>query len=189
MLILDEIRNVLLDLVKVLPELNRSNRKELRDVVLELEAELERSLTVAILYLDGVPKIKPKQELLDHLRNAPAKLMESYSQFKICAGLYGLADRFGEVFSSIKGSVAVGQISSVDTMIKSLASGERMVIDGLRNMTQMMSDAALELDQLEGMEFENGREQLLKRVGLERNELRSQIVWLNKTVKDVLGTF
>lgn len=113
--------------------------------------------------------------------------MDTYNQFKICAGLYGLADRFHEVFSTIKGAVSIGQVSSLENLIRSLANGERTVIDGLRNMTDMLADSARELDKLpDGPAFDEKRQQLLERVDLEKKDLKSQTDWLNRTVRDVL---
>jgi len=182
----DEIRKALMDLVVVLPKLNREHRKEIREVVLQLQSELERSITLAIFYLDGVSRIKPRQELLDHLYHAPQSLMDTYNEYKICAGLYGLADRFNEWFSSIRGSVNVNQIQSVETLIRDLAGGERLVIDGLRGTTQTLADAARELELLHDEEYEERKAALYERVALERNELRNQIEWLSRTVRDVL---
>ena len=146
MALFDEIRKALMDLATSLPKINRENRKEIREIVLELQSELERSLTMAIFYLDCVSRIKPRPELLDHLYSAPMKLMDTYNQFKVCAGLYGLADRFQDVFSSLKGSIAVGQVSALENLVRDLSNGERMVMDGLRDMTGMLADFARQLD-------------------------------------------
>lgn len=187
MALFDDIRKALMDLATSLPKLNRDNRKEIREIVLQLQSELERSITLAIFYLDGVSRIGPTPELLDHLYSAPVKLMDSYNQFKICAGLYGLADRFHDLFSSLKGSIALGNISSIESLIRDLSRGERTVVEGLHDMTTMLADFARELEQLQGAEFDAKRQNLLVRVDLQRNELKMQIDWFNRTVKDVLS--
>ena len=185
MALFDEIRKALMDLATSLPKINRENRKEIREIVLELQSELERSLTMAIFYLDGVSRIKPRPELLDHLYSAPMKLMDTYNQFKVCAGLYGLADRFQDVFSSLKGSIAVGQVSALENLVRDLSNGERMVMDGLRDMTGMLADFARQLDVLNGDDYDDCYRRLLDRVDLERKELKSQIEWLINRVLDV----
>jgi DNA-binding cell septation regulator SpoVG len=132
MLVLDKIIDALSDLVVALPKKNRENRKEIREVVLSVQTEMERAIELAILYIDGTKRIIPDQELIVHLQGASSNLMSSYNEFKICAGLYGLADRFDEVFSSIKGAINAEQINAVEDLIRSLANGESLVIDGLR---------------------------------------------------------
>ena len=184
----DEVRKGLMDLATNLPKMNRENRKEIREVVLALESELDRSIMLAILYIDGVSRIKPRQELLDHLYGAPTTLMEAYNQFKICAGLYGLADRFDEVFSTVKGSISIGHVATVTDLIRELSNGERMVIHGLRGMTDMLAESARELEKLsDGADFNERRSRLLDRLDIERNELKMQVAWLRRTVKEVLA--
>ena len=72
--LLDDVRKGLMDLATSLPKLNRENRRNMREVVLVLQSELDRSITLAILYLDGVSRIKTRSELLDYLYSAPSKL-------------------------------------------------------------------------------------------------------------------
>ena len=85
MLLLDKIIDALSDLVVTLPTKNRKNRKEIREVVLSVQAEMERAIELAILYIDGTKRIVSDHELIDHLMGASNNLMSSYNEFKICA--------------------------------------------------------------------------------------------------------
>lgn len=169
-----------------LNQVNHDNRKLIREVVLALQANLEESLTLTIYYLDGAGRIRDRDELLEHLYNAPMKLMGTFNQLKVCAGLYDLADRFGQVFDSLKGSIALGDIQAVGQLVASLERGERMVMDGLRDTTHQLADAARELQPLADGDYEVRRQQLLADLARERQTLRERIDWLARTCNEVL---
>jgi hypothetical protein len=186
MLLLDKIIDVLSDLVVILPKKNRENRKEIREVVLSVQTEMERAIELAILYIDGTKRIIPKQELIVHLQGASSNLMSSYNEFKICAGLYGLADRFDEVFSSIKSAINVGQIKAVEDLIRDLANGESLVINGLRVITEKMYTYGHDLNNLSDDDFESKKSQIIQRLDLEVQSMRSQLNMFRKSVKEIL---
>jgi len=184
--IFEVLREALVKAVARLPKLNRENRKIIRETILLLQAELERALTMAMYYLDGASRIKEKQELIEHLSLAPQKLLESYNQYKICSGIYGLADEFKEAFTSLPGALDIQSIESVKSLITSLAGGENMVVDGLRNTTLLLADCANELVLLDGDEYENKKREVLARVSLERANIRNRIDWFEKSIADIL---
>lgn len=186
MLLLDKIIDALSDLVVTLPKKNRENRKEIREVVLSVQTEMERAIELAILYIDGTKRIIPDQELIDHLQGASSNLMSSYNEFKICAGLYGLADRFDEVFSSIRGSINIGQIKAVEDLIRDLANGESLVVDGLRGITEKMYVYGNELSSLSGDDFDQKKSEIFQRLDLEVQTMRSQLNGFRKSVRDIL---
>ena len=98
------LQRALMDLVTAFPKKDLQNRKEIRDTILELQSELERAIVLTTVYLDGIPRIRPidaRQELLDQLSQAPSRLLDAYNEFKICAGIYGLADKFRTLLSGI----------------------------------------------------------------------------------------
>jgi hypothetical protein len=135
-LFLDKIIDALSDFAVKFPQKNRENRKEIRKVVLSVQTEMERAVELAILYIDGTKRIVPDQELIDHLKGASSNFMNSYNEFKICAGLYGLADRFDEVFCTIKGAINIGQIKEV----------EAKKIDAIQRMDPDVSSMRSQLD-------------------------------------------
>lgn len=182
----EDIRRALLDLVTTLPSMNRESRKEIREVILELESELERSINLAVIYLEGTYRIKPEIELIDHLANAPSRLMDTFNQFKICAGIYGLSDKFNQIFDPTRLAVNAGKSQKIANLLQNLMSGERMIIDILRDTTEFLADSANDLRTLSGAEFNERRDQLQGRIELEVKELKSQIKLVRSTVKDVL---
>lgn len=186
MLLLDKIVDTLSDLVVTLPKTNHENRKEIREVVLSVQTEMERAIELAILYIDGTRRISSEQELILHLQGASGSLMNSYNEFKICAGLYGLADRFDEVFSSIKGAINSGQLKTVETLIRDLANGERLVVDGLRGITEKMYNYGGELSVLSGHDFEQKQDEVVQRLELEVQSMRAQVNVFRKSVRDIL---
>jgi hypothetical protein len=186
MSLLEEIRTNLRDLVAALSNLNSQNRKELRETILLLEHEIDRSIVLCNLYIDGAARIKPKSELIDYLSMAPQTLLDSFNQYKICAGLYDLEDRFKMIFSTLRGSIAVGSMSKISGFVGNLAQGERFVIDGVRDLTEIMAEAGRDLSSLSGAAFEDRRGQLLLQLELERKELSGQMKLLRQTVRDII---
>ena len=186
MLLLDKIVDALSDLVVALPKKNHENRKDIREVVLSVQTEMERAIEVAILYIDGTKRTTSEQELILHLQGASGSLMNSYNEFKICAGLYGLADRFDEVFSTIKGSINLGQLQTVEKLIRDLANGESLVVDGLRGITEKMYNYGSELSVLSGDDFEQKRDEIIQRLELEVQSMRAQLNVFRKSVRDIL---
>ncbi len=184
--IFESLRKALLDAITSLPKLNRDNRKKVRDTVLVLQAEIERALTLAMYYLDGVPRIQSQNELIDHLAAAPMKLLDSYNQYKICAGIYGLADEFEEVFSSLPGAIDVKSIQAVKTLVRDLANGERLVLDGLRNTMLLLADCANELRALNGEAYADKKKIVQDKVALERTHLRNRLDWFCKSISEIL---
>jgi hypothetical protein len=144
--VIDEFTKACKDLIVALPKLNAKQRKEIRNAVLQVSDELERSLDLAVSYLQGTKNCNDPVELTKYLRNAKAKLSETYKEFKVCARLYDLGDRFKQLFSSIKLSIAIGSIRAVQNLVADLTKGERSVLDDLNSLTNQMADYADELD-------------------------------------------
>jgi len=124
--------------------------------------------------------------MINHLSLAPQKLLESYSQYKICSGIYGLADEFREVFSSLPGAIDIESIESVKSLVASLAGGENLIVAGLRSTTLLMADYANELVPLEGDDYENKKVEVLSLVRLERANIRNRLDWFEKSITDIL---
>ncbi len=183
----EDIKKALFDLVTSLPKANKECRKEIRDIILQLESELERSYTLAIIYLEGTYRIKPDFELIDHLANAPIKLLDTFNQYKICAGIYGIRDNFNQIFDPSRFAIAAGKSQRIALLLNDLANGERMIIDMLRSTTDMLNEAANDLRILSGSDFEERRAQLHSRVALEVNELKNLIKSVRAAVKNTLA--
>ena len=77
---------------------NATARQEIRDVVGNLGDELDRALSLTDSYLVGAKFSIDDNELAKYLADVDGKLMGSYFEHHICAGLYHLADKFEQVF-------------------------------------------------------------------------------------------
>lgn len=186
MLLLNKIINELSDLIVLLPKKNCENRKEIREVVLSVQTEMERAIDLAVLYIDGTKRIIPDQELIYHLQDASTNLISSYNEFKIFSGIYGLADRFNEVFSSIKNAINVEQINAVEDLIRGLSNAEKLVIDGLKSITEKMHTYGNDINGLSDNDFEQKKSEIIQRLDLEVNSMRSQLNVFRKSVKNIL---
>ncbi|RKF17974.1 hypothetical protein DBZ36_12055 [Alginatibacterium sediminis] len=186
MLLLDKIVSTFSDLIIALPAKDKANRTEIREVLLGVQTQMERSIELTIVYINASKQIPSSQQLSVHLKQAPSALIGSYNEHEVCTKLYGLADRFKSVFSSIKGSIAMGQINAVEKLICELASGESIVIEGLRNTTEQMYLYGEELSYLTDVEFEQKKTEIFCWQDQECKELRVQLNSFRASVKDVL---
>ncbi len=184
------LQRALMDLVTALPKKDLANRKEIRDTILELQSELERAIVLTTVYLDGIPRIRAieaRVELLNQLSQAPMKLMDAYNEFKICAGIYGLADKFRSLLSGIHTSVHISNINKFQNLVSQLSNGERIVIDDLRGTTEMLADAARELGGIsDDQKFLDRHKAIVQRIQLEREMLDRKRKELISSIRSVL---
>lgn len=124
---------------------NASSREEIRTVVGQLSDELDRALMLADSYLIGVQYSKDDYELVQYLQSVNGKLMGSLHEHHVCAGLYQLADKFGQVFDPTRFAVSVKNQSEIPNLIHHLKSGERAVLDELDDITQALQRLASQL--------------------------------------------
>jgi hypothetical protein len=124
---------------------NATNRLEIRKVVSTLADELDRALTLADAYLAGASFVHDKNELKNYLIGAYPKIMQDFSEYKVCASLYQLADEFSQVFNAKRLSVSVSALGEVPELIRYLKDGERAVIDSLDALLTKVSDLGVRL--------------------------------------------
>ena len=142
---LGEFVGVAKDIVKAGPKINATARKEIRQVMGALGDDLENALDVTILYLRTGAGIADAKKLAEHLDNAPAKLLGYYKEFKVCDGLYGLRDEFKQVFNAKRLALSITNFFRVPNLVNDLASGERSVLDDLRDMLDELTKLAATL--------------------------------------------
>jgi len=124
---------------------NASCRQEIRNVVGSLADELDRALRLADSYLIGAQYSKDDNELSIYLLDVDRKLMHSFLEHHICAGLYHLADKFGQVFDPVRFSVTISNYHEIPELISHLKNGERAVLDDLEEMAQQLGNEASRL--------------------------------------------
>ncbi|GGW74942.1 hypothetical protein [Alteromonas halophila] len=186
MLLLDKIIDALSDLVVTLPKAQQYNRQELVDFTVSVQAEIERAIELAILYIDGTKRIGSEQELILHLQGASSGLMNVYNEFKVCVGLSGLADRFEQIFSSTHDAAIVGEVKEVNALFRDLANGESLVIDGLRGINKKMYAYGCELSVLSDEAFAAKRTEVVERLELEVQSMRAQLNVFRTSLQDIL---
>jgi hypothetical protein len=142
MQLVQDLKSACIDLIKILPELNDAQRKEMREILLLLKSDLTDSMVIAEHYLRGVKRATIEQDKLDQLYNAPSTLLNTYNELKICAALYHLHDRFFQWFSTIKGAVDVQNITKIKKLISGIRYGEKYIVKGLRTVIRKLPDLA-----------------------------------------------
>lgn len=110
--------------------LQTREKEELIQIVGGLADELNRSLTLFTVYLDGI-RINPDDRLAGYLRTGRGRVLQSFREFEICGDLYSLHSRFGSLLDPATLSVNVANIGSIGKLIQDLASGERFIYGAL----------------------------------------------------------
>lgn len=137
--VLGDFHAVVKDLVKAGPGINAAARKEIRQVVDALGDDLETALDITIIYLRTGAATSDANNLVEHLADAPAKLLGHYKEFKVCEGLYGLRDEFKQVFNPKRWALSIKDFWRVPSLVNDLANGERSILDDLRGMVQELT--------------------------------------------------
>lgn len=119
---------------------NASSRHEILDVVGKLGDELDRALSLTDSYLVGAKFSRDDSELSRYLADVDGKLMGSFLEHHICAGLYHLADKFEQIFDPTKFSVSVASFKEIPKLIGELKSGEQVVLDDLSDIADNLRD-------------------------------------------------
>ncbi|GAA6142625.1 hypothetical protein [Hydrogenophaga sp. 5NK40-0174] len=117
---------------------NAAARHEIREVVGKLGDELDRALVLTDSYLVGAKFSENDGELAKYLADVDGKLMGSYHEHHICAGLYQLADKFDQVFDPTRFSVSITHYAEVPRLINELKNGESVVLDDLRDIADLL---------------------------------------------------
>ncbi|MNB84854.1 hypothetical protein D3C81_1142320 [compost metagenome] len=145
---------------------NATARQEIRDVVGKLGDELDRALSLTDSYLVGAKFSIDNNELSKYLADVDGKLMSSYYEHHICAGLYHLADKFAQVFDPTRFSVSLSNYSEIPQLVGELKNGEQVVLDDLRDIADKLRDYSSQL-----YSSKMTREQVLAAVEYHREEI------------------
>lgn len=118
------------DLISWAARLQSREKEELIQIVGGLADEINRSLTLFTVYLDGI-KINPDDRIAGYLRTGRGRVLQSFREFDVCGDLYSLRSRFGSLLDPATLSVNVAHIQSIGDLIQNLAGGERILHDAL----------------------------------------------------------
>ncbi|MGJ8678091.1 MAG: hypothetical protein ACSHX0_11280 [Akkermansiaceae bacterium] len=183
--VISEFTKSITNIVRIGGKLNNDQRKEIRDLVGELGDELDRAIRLAQFYLEGGKGIRDSLEMSDYLVSGSHKLMGSYHEYKICAGLYALHDRFDQIFDPVKLAISVGSIQKIHDLINDLSHGERMVIDDLDSMFLSLKELANDLQNAAPDEEEGIKNSIKVALKIEHQSLEEHRKRIKMTMREV----
>lgn len=167
--------------------LQREQRKEIKTVVGELADELQRSIDILTIYLDGIKSSDDKFRLGTYLRDGSNKVFTSFKEFQVCAGLYELKDRFKGVFDPVGASLGIGNKGTIVKLIYDLSSGERMIFDDLSETFNTLRQYADKLDNAKDeSEEKNIKGDLLSEVRAMKIELKNSKDNIKTTARAII---
>jgi len=111
----------------------KNEQKEIIEIVGELSDELNRSIDLLNIYLDGIKTNKEKDDLVSYLRTGKDTVFTSFREFHVCGGLYGLKTKFSGLFSASGASVNMFNKGTIERLIDDLSGGERMIFADLND--------------------------------------------------------
>lgn len=128
-------------------EINRKQRKRIRDVIGELADELVRAIKITITYLEALKsQRRKKSELVHLLRDAEIQIGGTFSAFGVCSGITDLTDEFSQWFNSVKLAIRVGRRRTIQRSINSLKDGEWAVIRDLQSTARRLRREASKIE-------------------------------------------
>jgi hypothetical protein len=155
MSIISEFISSVREIVSVGSTLQREQRQDIQTIVGELADELQRSIDLLNIYFDGIKGSGDNNKLAAYLREGSNKVFTSFQEFRVCAGLYELKDRFKGIFDPVGASVGMGNKGTIVRLIDDLAYGERMVFDDLSDIFDTLRQYAGRLDSAQNETEEN----------------------------------
>jgi hypothetical protein len=146
---------------------NAASRQEIIDVVGKLSDELDRALSLTDSYLIGAKYSIDDNELSRYLADVDGTLMRSYHEHHVCAALYHLADKFGQIFDPTKFSVDITNFKEIPRLIDELQNGEQVVLDDLQEIVSKLRNYSCDLHA-----GTTSRNNILKAVEYHREEIK-----------------
>lgn len=129
---LDDLMNALKSLVQV----NRTERESMRSIVTGLSDQLTRILDTAISFANRATTIGDTDELTKTLFGARADLLSSFMHNQICLPLFDLRDRLEKRLDIARLTIEIGKVNQISTLLASLGEGRIITIDELDKFTQ-----------------------------------------------------
>lgn len=130
--------NAAKEIITIGASINAASRYEIRTVIGELGDELDRALLLTDSYLVGAKFSIDDNELSHYLADVNGKLMNSFLEHHICAGLYHLADKFKQLFNPTKFTVSIASFRLIPKLIDELKNGEQVVLDDLQDIVDQL---------------------------------------------------
>jgi ElaB/YqjD/DUF883 family membrane-anchored ribosome-binding protein len=150
---------------------NAACRQDIRDVVGRLSDELDRALSLADSYLVGVQYSRDDAERIQYLYDARSKLITSFREHHVCAGLDALADKFAQAFEPTRFSVSIAKMGEITDLINQLKNRERAVLDDFDDMVRQLENYAQVLNSTNPDQRESIKADLAKAIEYHRHEI------------------
>jgi hypothetical protein len=126
----------LMNALKSLVQVNRTERESMRSIVTELSDQLTRILDTAISFANRATTISDTDELTKTLFDARADLLSSFMHNQICQPLFDLRDRLEKRLDIVKLTIEIGKVNQISSLLASLGEGRIITIDELDKFTQ-----------------------------------------------------
>lgn len=148
MSVFEEVRSFIQAVATVLPSVNDSQRRDIRDGVGKVADTIEAAVNAAIGELQSVKSTLtgPAAATAARLRGLRVSLADRMQEHRMCEELQTVQDRFSQIFHPARFAVAVGRVDAVRHILAILAAGRVRVIDALYDMLQSCERAADELE-------------------------------------------
>lgn len=121
---------------------NREMREEIRAIIGDMADDINGGLHIIIMRLRAAKRLDNRQEFVDYLNNSEGEIFRSFSEFRVCAGIRNLEDRFKRLFDPTRTAVDLSNVSEIQDLIVSLESHERLIFDMLSGNMNRIRDAA-----------------------------------------------
>ena len=142
MALFSSLQQACIDLIKVLPELNDNQRKEMREILLQLKSDLSDALIIAEQYFRSIQRTSEESEMLNQMYDAPSQLINTFNELKICSSLMHLHDRFNQWFNKVKASVNTKHLDKIEKLLAQIADRERFVVENLEDIIRELPPIA-----------------------------------------------
>lgn len=186
--IINDYVRAVISLIRVLPKMNKEKREEIRRIVGALGDELERSIEMCQVYLNGAIQISNKEEFVHYLQNAPKKLSNAFKEYRICSHLHELNDRMEQVFNSTKLAVRLGKVSTINELLSHLQYGERSIIDDVDELLRSIDNILIELSNAPKNQVEGIMNEAKLLIIDGKNDLWAKKMKLKETVRIVFDS-
>lgn len=130
---------------------NRDLREEIRGIIGDLADDLMSGLNIVAMRLRAAKRIADHDEFINYLSESEQQIFRSFSEFRVCADLRNLEDRFNRFFDPTRTAVDMSNVNEVKQLISSLEDYERLVFDMVHSPWRKIEEALNKKDSRESL--------------------------------------
>lgn len=135
--------------VKFIPKAiskNKEIREEVRSIIGDLADDINSGLSIIIMRLRASKRITDDYEFSDYISDSEHQIYTSFSEFKVCAGIRNLEDRFNSIFDPTRTAVDISSIEEVKNLVSTLENHERLIYDMLSSNMKEIQESVRNQD-------------------------------------------